>query len=327
MSIYKKLLILFLCMVLFPMIFVGTWSYHTGRKTLEKEIVAKLEGISERKAKEIEMYFRERWGDILAIQPSTFIMENITIVNRYVEDKGNPEYVAAAARLDNRLKVYEQAYGYHDISLINPEGKVVYNLNKAHSALKTGIQTRESLRPVFEKGREGISFSNVYPDENKPEQFLITIAAPIHDAKGAFLGEIVFDVDMKIFYELIQDNTGLGNTGETQIGKQVADGALFLNPLRYDPDAVLKRKVKPGDNVGIPMLNAVQGKAGSGISIDYRGEQVIAAWRYIPSLDWGMVVKVDVWDVFAPVTVMRNKAVISLIVFLVFGAGTVFLIT
>lgn len=327
MRIYKKLLILFLCLVLFPMLFVGIWSYRTGKATLQKEIVAKLEGIAERKAKEIETYFRERWGDVLAIQPSTFIKENITVVSQFVEDKGNPGYVAAAARLDNRLKVYEQAYGYHDISLINPEGEVVYNLNKAHSAHETSIQTREAaLRPVFEKGREGISFSDVYRDEIEPDQFLMTITAPVHDSKGTFIGEIAFDVDMQIFYELIQDNRGLGDTGETLIGKLVEDGALFLNPLRYDPDAALKRKIKTGGKTGIPMLNAVQGKAGSGISIDYRGEQVIAAWRYIPSLDWGMVVKVDVWDAFAPVAAMRNKALTSLIVFLALGTGIVYLI-
>jgi len=326
MRIYKKLLILFLCLVLCPMLIVGTWSYHTGRATLEKEIIAKLEGIAEHRAKEIEAYFRERWGDVLAIQPSTFIKENITIVSRFVEDKGNPEYIEAAARLDNRLKVYKKAYGYHNIALINPEGKVVYNLNKAHSAHKTGIQARESLRPVFEKGREGISFSDVYRDENEPEQLLITIIAPVHDAKGTFIGEIAFDVDMQIFYELIQDNTGLGSTGEIQIGKQVADGALFLSPLRYDPDAVLKRTVKPGDKVGIPTLNAVQGKTGSGFSIDYRGEQVIAVWRHIPFLDWGMVVKVDVWDTFAPVVTMRNKVLALLIVCLVLGTGIVYLI-
>ena len=326
MRIYKKLLILFLCLVLFPMLFVGIWSYRTGKATLEKEIIAKVDGIAERKAKGIETYFRERWGDVLAIQPATFIKENLAVLNRFIEDKGNPEYVAAAARLDNRLKVYEKAYGYHDISLINPEGKVVYNLNKTHSAHETGIQTRESLRPVFEKGREGISFSDVYRDENEPDQFLMTIIAPVHDSKGTFIGELAFDVDMQIFYELIQDNRGLGDTGETLIGKQVADGALFLNPLRYDPDAALKRKIKTGGKTGISILNAVQGKAGSGFAIDYRGEQVIAAWRYIPSLDWGMVVKVDVWDAFAPVAAMRNKALTSLIVFLVLGTGIVYLI-
>ncbi len=326
MRIYKKLLILFLCLVLCPMLIVGIWIYHTGRATLEKEIITKLEGIVEHKAKEIEAYFRERWGDVLAIQPATFIKENITIVSQFVEDKGNPEYIAAAARLDNRLKVYEQAYGYHNIALINPEGKVVYNLNKAHGTHETCMLSYEPLKAVFGKGREGISFSDVYRDENEPERLLITITAPVHDAKGIFLGEIAFDVDMQIFYELIQDNRGLGDTGETLIGKQVADGALFLNPFRYDPDAALKRKIKTGGKTGIPMLNAVQGKAGSGFAIDYRGEQVISAWRYIPSLDWGMVVKVDIWDAFAPVTAMRNKAAMSLIVCLVLGAGIVYLI-
>jgi signal transduction histidine kinase len=68
---------------------------------------------------------------------------------------------------------------------------------------------------------------------------------------------------------------------------------------------------------GRPIQEAVQGRTGSGQSIDYRGKKVIAAWRYIPSLDWGLVAKIDTKEAFADVTNLRNLAVIILVIVIV----------
>jgi len=43
------------------------------------------------------------------------------------------------------------------------------------------------------------------------------------------------------------------------------------------------------------------GENGSGIAFDYRGTEVLAAWRYIPFLRWGLVTKIDAVEAFAPV--------------------------
>jgi signal transduction histidine kinase len=68
----------------------------------------------------------------------------------------------------------------------------------------------------------------------------------------------------------------------------------------------------------------VQGRTGSGQSIDYRGKKVIAAWRYIPSLGWGLVAKIDTKEAFADVTNLRNLAAIILIIVIVLSGITAF---
>src|SRR4030066_573054 len=55
------------------------------------------------------------------------------------------------------------------------------------------------------------------------------------------------------------------------------------------------------------MFLAFAGDSGPGMRMDYRGKPVAAAWRYLPELDWGMVVKLDADEVFAPI--YRQRAV------------------
>ena len=43
---------------------------------------------------------------------------------------------------------------------------------------------------------------------------------------------------------------------------------------------------------------------------DYRGQQVMAVWRYLPSLRWAMVVKIDAAEAFAPIVKQRNTVLI-----------------
>ncbi|MGD8716886.1 MAG: ATP-binding protein, partial [Desulfobacterales bacterium] len=127
-------------------------------------------------------------------------------------------------------------------------------------------------------------------------------------------------------YELIQDTTGLGETGETLIAKKDGDQALFLNPLRHDPDAALKRNIGLGERQAIPVQKALKGGSGSGISIDYRGQEVIAAWRYLPLLDWAMVAKIDLAEAFKPVAALRDFVLILAIAVMVLSIGVAFIV-
>ncbi len=327
MSIRKKLLIVFLCLTLLPALLVGAWIFYTVRASLEKVVFSKLENVADLKVNYIEGFFKERRGNVLSMQTSRVVTKNLPVLNRFMEEKTNPAYRKAVHELDNRFRGYREAYGcYWDIMLLNPDGKIVYCVNKDHAALEVGKYLREPLRAIHEKGRKEIFSSNVYRDEIIPEQFLMMVTAPVHDSKGVFIGELAFEVDMEMVYKQIQDVTGLGESGETLIGKGIVDGAIFLHPLRHDPSAALKRKVMVGEGKGIPMLKATQGERGSGFSIDYRGEKVAAAWRYIPSIDCGMVAKIDFSEAIEPMNDVRDKAAVLLIISLFLGGGLVFLV-
>jgi signal transduction histidine kinase len=119
--------------------------------------------------------------------------------------------------------------------------------------------------------------------------------------------------------DLVSDFTGLGATGETQLGRESDEETVFLTPLRFDRDAAMTRTVTDGS--AAPMLAAVNGEEVVRTdAVDYRGEPVFAATRYLASADWGVVVKIDVSEVFAPLGEYRIGAAFALAVVLVAAA-------
>jgi PAS domain S-box-containing protein len=171
----------------------------------------------------------------------------------------------------------------------------------------------EAWGKAFEAGKTEIYLSDVFKSRTQAGQFSVYISAPVNNFDGELVGVIVLEVDLASIFELVQDSTGMGVTGETLIVKKEKNGALFLNPLRHDPDAALERKVVFGQNQAIPIQEALKGNSGHGFSVDYRGKKVIAVWQYMPLLDWGMVAKIDASEAFGPATTLRNFVLILVI--------------
>lgn len=124
--------------------------------------------------------------------------------------------------------------------------------------------------------------------------------------------------------EITGNYDGLGETGETLVAVRDADGsARFLTPIRHDKNRDLARRVK-ADRPEVPITQALLKNDLIMISpetVDYRDVPVLAATRYIPELDWGLVAKIDRKEALAPVntllyTILLVTLAISIVVIL-----------
>jgi diguanylate cyclase (GGDEF)-like protein/PAS domain S-box-containing protein len=66
---------------------------------------------------------------------------------------------------------------------------------------------------------------------------------------------------------------------------------------------------------------ALSGGHDRGLTRDYAGIEIAAAWRYLPALRWGMVVKIDSDEVFAPAHRARRVTLIALGIFLLLSGS------
>ena len=92
---------------------------------------------------------------------------------------------------------------------------------------------------------------------------------------------------------------GFGATGEFTLGHRQQENIEFLLPLRHPPSG-LKPPLPWHGRLAAPMRQALQGNTGEMVGLDYRGVQVLAAYRPVTRLGWGLVAKVDMKEVQAP---------------------------
>ncbi|MGE5197199.1 MAG: PAS domain S-box protein [Deltaproteobacteria bacterium] len=319
MSLRRKLTIMFLAVALIPVLFVSVLTFHHYEDYLEADKLSELRNIAVFKADKIETCFRDLKIYFELTQVVYVVKKNLPILTQLASDPANPEFVAAKSMIDEVYRDTPLSLGLIDVMLTNPQGRVVYSSNPEHFPKEFLNFLPGPLQKAFNEGKNKIYFSDIFFNKTHNDKPAMLITGPALDFNGNFIGVIAAEVDMSPIYKIIQDATGLGNTGETLIGRKIGNKVIFLNPLRHDPEAALKKTIEIGDKIGRGIQDAVQGKTGAGKFIDYRGKQAIGAWRYIPFLDWGIVAKIDEQEAFIDIANLRNLITIILVIISVLG--------
>ena len=307
------------------MVFVGTLSFFNAKNALENLRIAELTLITDLKVKKIVDFFAERKKDILAAQTYPDIKYNASLLADCPGNISDPSYRPIKNELDRLLKGFQLVYNYMNVILANSKRKIVYVLDDSASEYLCNYLP-DPLRKTFEEGKDRVYFSDIFASPSTEGQFAVLVAAPVQNLEGKIVGIIAYEINMAPIYELIQDSTGLGQTGETLIARKVDNKVLFLNPLRHDLNAALKRTVSFGKKQAIPIQEALKGNDGHGLAIDYRGKEVIAAWRYIPDLNWGMVAKIDASEAFETAVRLRDFVLILVIAVMVLSIFVAFFV-
>jgi len=327
MTIRKKMILILLVCTTIPMFLVGLLGYVHARKTLESLRMEELRSIADLKAKRIEDFFAEHQKHLSIAQRRPTLIKYTAILADFSGDPSNPIYAEIRDELDRALKIYLPVYNFMNVILTNSEGRIVYALNRSSALGRFGSSLADFWGESFNENKTRLQYSSVFKNTAAAGKFSIFLRGPVRSLEGQLIGLAAFEIDMDPIYELIQDTTGLGETGETLIAKKDGEQVLFLNPLRHDPEAALKRKIDFRKAKAIAISQALKGNNGYGLSVDYRGQKVIAAWRYIPSLDWGMVAKIDLAEAFEPVTALRDFVLVLVFAVIVLSIFAAFIVS
>ena len=126
---------------------------------------------------------------------------------------------------------------------------------------------------------------------------------------GKFIGEMSVISSAQKILSVLADHTGLGETGESYLAKRDPSGGnLVLTPLRFQSDAPLKVRITGPD---APATHALlQEERAFTNTVDYRGVPVLSATRYLEKQGWGLVMKIDKSEAFAPLEKMKNLTIL-----------------
>jgi signal transduction histidine kinase len=255
----------------------------------------KIEAMRDLKVIEVNNWLNERITDIRTIAASDEIRaleknQNNMEVNSQIDIA----IVSEARILLNRyLRNYDD---FQEISIINPDSK---NVMISTDTEIEGENLSHDINIIEALKTKDLSISDVhYSDRiNMPS---MAFSVPVHSLlDNQIIGILVANISLEAsLYEMLLNRTGVGETGETLI---VNKDVMALNKLRWYVNTPLTLKISSQ-----PAVYAARGKTGIMETSDYRDEETLAAYTFIPLTGWGFVAKQDLKEVYSPIYRLRK---------------------
>ncbi|MDH4321331.1 MAG: diguanylate cyclase [Desulfobulbaceae bacterium] len=321
----------FLLVALLPLATLTIIILNNTRKALIVEITAHLNDLLHEKTERIELYVDEQRRGLFALASVPSVTRAAEQLYCGQRNQELPEH-SSVSTIDAEAEVYlrktMQQAGYHDIFLIAPDGDIVYSVTKEDDLgtnLYHGPYRDSGLAHVFDKAASlldsQISSFSFYPPSKKPAAF---IATPIF-GDNKLLGVIAVQLNEEQLFYIFADYLGLGESGELVASRVSGDNIVAAAPLRHRPDALGRKLLQKTAANSRPIQLAVSGQQGAGVTLDYRGVPIIGAWGYVPSMDWGLVVKIDKDEALAPIHRQMVLLAVIAAVIMVLVVGGIFL--
>ena len=323
----KVQIIFYICLLTtIPLLFVCIVEYYSSKNAIEQRVIEQLTSIADLKKRELNNWLEERFIDtsviarnkVLAAATTSLLQQRRRFENVHQLMNSETARINYNRVLEN-LHALKQFYKHYNIiSIIDgangeivvstyPDivGKTVKYFNKYIDTLE---QKEVDVRDVY---------TSELTDQNCMTYFCpVCLTDPFTlESSDVIIGVILLDVDVKNSIEpLIRNWPGMGNTGETLLVRKEENNIVYLNNLRHKEDAGLKLVCNINSTSDIPSILSASGEEGIKESMDYRNVSVLSAYRYIPTLNWGLVAKQDLTEAFAPVEQLKMRIIVLIFV-------------
>lgn len=314
-SLTRHLILGFLITSIVPLTGFAILNLRNFENALRETVINNMAFIADKKADKINEYIEDRRIQVHSLSASPNVIALFEELKKnYSKGINSQAYRQTEINAQTVLSQMTANYDYYDLLLIDNAGEVIFSLKKEAdfaSNLQTGRYRDSILANGFRQSMDFLTtefstFSFYEPSDGKIAAFTTT---PLMK-NGMPIGVLAAQTNLENYLPIIVDKTGLGETGEVLFAKQVGNTVFFTTPRRYATDNHYNNEAI--GQLARPMVAALNGQRGQGISIDYAGHLVVASWRYLPDFHWGMVVKIDAAEALVPFIQLRFYTFLAL---------------
>ncbi|UYO99430.1 methyl-accepting chemotaxis protein [Oceanotoga sp. DSM 15011] len=318
--------IIFLLIGLIPFITNSFILSNISNDQIQQNMMSNLEAIKTIKKNQIETYFEEREGDLKVFSENDFVINALLEFKENFKNYGidSQEWKDSEKKFGEYFSKYLEEYNYYDIFLISENGDIVYTVIKETDFGKNVedyIIKNTGLNKVFYGSFNGFSIIDFewYDISNEPAMF---IAVPIK-IDGNFEGSVVFQISLKAINHIMQERTGMGETGETYL---VGSDNLLRSDSYLKPDTYnVKNSFENPDKINIKTdasKNALNGQNETKIIMDYLGNEVLSSYSSVNvlGLNWAIIAEIDTQEAF------KSINTINFITYTILGLGFVIIL-
>ena len=293
---------LFLIMALLSSILIGTLgfiNYTFTKRTILDNAENHLLEIVRSRNNQIEMWFDDRAHKIILATNLPAVQD---IVSRLISGTSKTESDSVFLNEILRLQLSEDE-AFRTAGIFSLDGKLLVGPNNSeHFVINPEEsdlfkQAKETLEPVF----GNLHFENSH-------EMALHIAKSICNTQGDPLAVLFFDVHpQKFFDQILNDYTGLGQTGELFI---VGSDSTMLTKSRqseHPPEMTHKMTTKG-------VVDCLKGESSVEVYHGFDGEKVIGAYIWMPRNKWALIAEMNLKEAFQPLYIVRTQTYLALTV-------------
>ena len=332
----KVQLIVFALTAMFLLSGILTYSsVSTVKDALIKSNYETLKSVNSIKKKQIEQLIHFRLADlkVLAQTQDVKIFTNaLNILSQELNVQATDAFPITDKSVQTLLndfdpfyQDYVKAYGYYDVFLISAEhGHIMYTQARESdfgSNLSSGPLKDSNLAKLWQKVKTSkkpqiVDMAPYAPSNNEPAMFM---GAPIFN-NGKMVSIVAIQISDRAIDKIMQFRQGYGETQEDYLVGQdnLMRSDSFLDPKGHSIKASFANPAL-GSCDTEATKDALAGKEGSKIIIDYNGNPVLSAYSSIKiseDITWAIMSEIDEAEVLITPNEIRNSSIIQSVVLL-----------
>ncbi len=254
----------------------------------ERRAYGNLNAIARLDATRIEDWLQVRQAEL-----------ELTLQSQFMEgaERGKKADVKQLSTIAHNLRTLRNISNYRSVSLLDADGKLLVNEGEP---FRPGVEMRSlletsALRPVVRHSELTLA------EDGEPVMYFAAAMFGSGATGRRASAFVVSCVSLRehVFPQLEQGLTH-SPSGETLLVRREGDEVAFISPLRHRADPPLTLRM-PLSQAMRPAVRAVGEHAVHVMSgVDYRGVEVLTAYRPITGTSWRLITKIDRDEVLAP---------------------------